>query len=80
LRYSLEFVEERNNIISALIDNEEIESVLLNKEPNKSTEAVICLHISSTCKIFEKTRYAYYVIPFLNTFCDVELFVNTNLK
>ena len=36
----LESFEERNNIISALIDNEEIKSVLLNKGPNKSTEAL----------------------------------------
>jgi predicted transcriptional regulator len=37
---SLESFEERNNIISALIDNEEIKSVLLNKGPNTPTEVV----------------------------------------
>lgn len=37
---SIESFEERNNIISAIIDNEEIKSLLLNRESNKSTEAV----------------------------------------
>jgi hypothetical protein len=32
--------EERNKVISALIDNQEIRTVLLNEEPNLSTEAV----------------------------------------
>ncbi len=36
----LESFEERNNIISTLIDNEEIKRVLLNKGPNTPTEAV----------------------------------------
>ena len=37
---SLESFDERNNIISELIDNEAIKNILLNKGPNKSTEAV----------------------------------------
>jgi hypothetical protein len=36
---SLESFEERNNIISVLIDDEEIKTILLNQGPNKSTEA-----------------------------------------
>jgi predicted transcriptional regulator len=37
---SLERFDERNKIISVLIDNEEIKNVLLNEGPNKATEAV----------------------------------------